>query len=95
MALSKYTIGPQDLERGNQEKQARLSQLLHTDEATISNNAFTEGNSAYAKLQRFAGKYKIEQRGIERVPEDERTDKSLTKAGTMVGLLHYQSWRAC
>lgn len=36
---------------------------------------------------RFAGKFKIEQRGIERVPEDERYDtgvKGLLNAGTMV-----------
>jgi Permease for cytosine/purines, uracil, thiamine, allantoin len=30
-------------------------------------------NSWVAKVQRFAGKFHIEQRGIERVPEDERT----------------------
>ena len=46
---------------------------------------FYEGNSVYARLQRFAGKYHIEQRGIERVPENERTDKSLVIVGTMVG----------
>ena len=45
---------------------------------------FSGGNSVYAKLQRFAGKYHIEQRGIERVPENERTDKSLVIVGTMV-----------
>lgn len=46
---------------------------------------FSEGTSAFARLQRFAGRYHIEQRGIERVPEDERTDKSLAIVGTMVG----------
>lgn len=46
---------------------------------------FSGGNSVYARLQRFAGKYHIEQRGIERVPENERTDKSLAIVGTMVG----------
>ena len=45
------------------------------------------GNSWYAKTMRFAGKLNIEQRGIERVPEYERTDtgfKALLNAGTMV-----------
>lgn len=46
---------------------------------------FSTGDSTYAKLQRFAGRYRIEQRGIERVPEDERTDKGLVILGTMVG----------
>lgn len=44
---------------------------------------FTEGNSTYAKLQRFAGKFGVEQRGIERVPEDERTDAGMSKIGTL------------
>lgn len=41
----------------------------------------------YAKAQRFAGRLNIEQRGIERVPENERTDtgfRALLNAGTMV-----------
>lgn len=46
---------------------------------------YYQGNSLFARLQRFAGKYHIEQRGIERVPENERTDKSLAIVGTMVG----------
>ena len=54
---------------------------------------FSGGNSVYARLQRFAGKYHIEQRGIERVPENERTDKSLVIVGTMVG--HSRTLRIC
>lgn len=38
----------------------------------------------YGKLQRLAGKFKVEQRGIERVPEDERNDNSYWNIGTMV-----------
>ncbi|KAK3393774.1 purine-cytosine permease [Podospora didyma] len=48
--------------------------------------AFVAGNSFYArlaKLQRFAGKFGVEQRGIERVPIDERTDKGMSQIGTM------------
>lgn len=48
----------------------------------------TEGDSLYAKLQAFAGKYGVEQRGIERVPDDERTDSSMSQVGTMVRYLY-------
>lgn len=47
----------------------------------------TEGNSLFGKLQAFAGKFGVEQRGIERVPNDERTDSSLSQIGTLVRLL--------
>lgn len=50
----------------------------------VHGESFEIGNSTYAKIQRFAGKLFIEQRGIERVPEDERTDKTISKIGTMV-----------
>ena len=50
----------------------------------VPGESFTYGNSTYAKIQRFAGKFGVEQRGIERVPEDERTDKSPHQIGTMV-----------
>ncbi len=49
----------------------------------VHGESFVVGNSTYAKLQRLAGRFNIEQRGIERVPEDERTDKSTWKVGTM------------
>ncbi|KAI5923963.1 purine-cytosine permease [Camillea tinctor] len=39
------------------------------------------GTSLYAKVRRLAGG--VEQRGIERVPEDERTDTSMTQVGTV------------
>ena len=42
------------------------------------------GDSLYARLQRFAGQFGVEERGIERVPHDERTDSDLTKIGTLV-----------
>ncbi|KAI9814689.1 MAG: hypothetical protein M1832_005688 [Thelocarpon impressellum] len=44
---------------------------------------FEIGDTLYARLQRLAGRARIEQRGIERVPENERTDKSLAKVGTL------------
>lgn len=44
------------------------------NEGAVPGESFETGNSVYARLQRLAGKYGVEQRGIERVPEDERTD---------------------
>ncbi|KAF2755130.1 purine-cytosine permease [Pseudovirgaria hyperparasitica] len=51
----------------------------------VPGESFEYGNSVYARLQRFAGRFNVEQRGIERVPEDERTDDKygLLNAGTM------------
>ncbi|KAL1882268.1 Purine-cytosine permease fcy21 [Diaporthe australafricana] len=37
----------------------------------------------FAKVQRFAGRFGVEQRGIERVLPDERTDTSVSKIGTL------------
>ena len=54
------------------------------DEGAVHKSEFTAGDSTYAKLQRLAGKLGIEQRGIERVPVDERTDSSMSKVGTLV-----------
>lgn len=56
-------------------------------EGAVPGEAFEIGDTMYAKLQRLAGKLKIEQRGIERVPEDERTDqgfRALLNVSTMV-----------
>ncbi|KAL0935362.1 purine-cytosine permease (NCS1 nucleoside transporter) [Colletotrichum truncatum] len=48
-----------------------------------SQEDFATGTTTYAKLQRLAGKFGVEQRGIERVPEDERTNDSLSMVGTL------------
>jgi len=56
-----------------------------TDDGAVPGETFELGDSLYAKIQRFAGKYGVEQRGIERVPENERTDHNgLLNVGTMV-----------
>lgn len=80
---SKYTLEPADIENGRRSS-AFGSALGFQTAAAVPANAFTEGNSPYAKIQRFAGRFNIEQRGIERVPEDERTDRHLMNVGTMV-----------
>ncbi|KAF2006391.1 purine-cytosine permease [Amniculicola lignicola CBS 123094] len=53
------------------------------DRAAIPGESFEYGNGVTAKLQRLAGKFHVEQRGIERVPEDERDDTSLLNVATM------------
>ena len=59
----------------------------HADDGhAVPGESFEVGSGWYATAQRFAGKLKIEQRGIERVPEDERTDsgfKALLNVSTM------------
>jgi len=57
--------------------------VLPEDSIVTHGETFDAGNSMYARLQRFAGKFGVEQRGIERVPENERTDTSLHNIGTM------------
>ncbi|KAF2263061.1 purine-cytosine permease [Lojkania enalia] len=52
-------------------------------EAAVPGESFEYGNTTYAKIQRLAGRFHVEQRGIERVPEDERNDTSLLNVGTM------------
>jgi purine-cytosine permease-like protein len=41
------------------------------------------GDSTFAKIQRLVTRFGVEARGIERVLEDERTDTSTFKIGTM------------
>lgn len=59
-------------------------QLFEDEAGAVSGSSFEYGNSLYAKLQRLGGKIKVEQRGIERVPEDERMDDSYWNIGSMV-----------
>jgi hypothetical protein len=77
-----------DAETGNGEKypEPDVTAGYIGDEGAVHKDEFTAGNSTYAKLQRFAGKLGVEQRGIERVPSDERTDASMSKIGTLVSL---------
>ncbi|KAI0976595.1 purine-cytosine permease [Xylaria arbuscula] len=58
-----------------------VGQVIDID--TTSSYTQIESNSLYSKLQAFAGKYGVEQRGIERVPNDERTDSSMSQIGTL------------
>ncbi len=74
-----------DVERSSPEKTSYDSEGEDpSNVGAVPAETFEIGDSLYAKLQRFAGRCKIEQRGIERVPENERTDGNLVKVGTMV-----------
>jgi len=71
-----------DVEYGKEE---RHHSVIPPDESgAVYGEAFVTGDTLYYKLQRFAGRFGVEQRGIERVPAEERTDKSTMKVGTMV-----------
>ena len=74
-----------DVEYG---KEDRHHSIIPPDESgAVHGESFVAGNTLYYKLQRFAGRFGVEQRGIERVPADERTDTSTMKVGTMVWIL--------
>ncbi|EMC99833.1 hypothetical protein BAUCODRAFT_572071 [Baudoinia panamericana UAMH 10762] len=59
---------------GNLEK--RHGSYVEPDGA-VPGESFEYGTGMRAKLMRMAGKLGVEQRGIERVPENERTDKGI------------------
>lgn len=89
---SKFGFGSRDVEKNpqvdNTSYDSNNSSEPH-DHDTVSDGAvpgesFEYGNSLYAKIQRVAGKLNVEQRGVERVPENERTDTSYFNIGSMV-----------
>jgi hypothetical protein len=53
-------------------------------DGAVPGESFEYGNSWYARIQRIAGRFHVDQRGIERVPENERTDTSYFNIGSMV-----------
>lgn len=54
------------------------------DDGAVAAETFVIGDSFYARAQRLAGKFGVEQRGVERVPSDERTDAGMSQIGTLV-----------
>ena len=75
-------MGEQELDIESREKLG--APVLEDETGAVYKAKFTYGDSLYAKLQRFAGRLGVEQRGIERVPEAERTDTNIKKIATMV-----------
>jgi hypothetical protein len=66
------------------EKEGVHSGSYVVDDGSAPVQSFVQGETLYAKTQRFAARFHVEQRGIERVPENERDDRSLLNVGTMV-----------
>lgn len=76
------------------EEEKKHSSISYTDGVggAVPGESFEYGDGWYAKMQRLAGKFNVEQRGIERVPENERTDdgfKALLNVATMVCFLFH------
>lgn len=84
---------PAELGVGNIPADKRPSYV--DDDGAVPGESFEYGNSFYARAQRFAGKMHVEQRGIERVPEYERTDsgfRALLNVSTMVSTDCVELW---
>lgn len=54
------------------------------DENAVHADELVKGTGFIGCIQRFGAKLGVEQRGIERVPSDERTDTSMSSVGTLV-----------
>ncbi|ROW14183.1 hypothetical protein VPNG_04203 [Cytospora leucostoma] len=76
---------PQDIERVSnlEEKNQVIETEVATDHTAVDSQTLHNGGSILGKLQRFANRLGVEQRGIERVLPEERTDTSLSKIGTL------------
>ncbi|KAG9230179.1 putative purine-cytosine permease fcyB [Amylocarpus encephaloides] len=59
------------------------SEYIPDDTGAVPSETFLVGDSFYARAQRLAGKLGVEQRGIERVPNEERTDSGMSQIGTL------------
>lgn len=66
------------------EKDLVLETEFATDFSTIDSQVVHKGENVFGRIQLFVGKFGVEQRGIERVLPEERTDTSLSKIGTLV-----------
>lgn len=73
-----------DLAADVEKHPANVNGYYEDQSGAVPGESFEYGDTLYAKLQRFAGRLKVEQRGIERVPDNERTDTSYLNVGSMV-----------
>jgi hypothetical protein len=90
MAYYDAEKNPGELGVGNIPAEKRPSYV--DEEGAVPGETFEYGDSFYARMQRLAGRFKIEQRGIERVPENERDDqgfRALLNVSTMVSFVVY------
>ena len=76
-----------DLEKHQAYDNGTVPDYMKDDAGSVPGESFEVGNSLYARLQRLAGRYGVEQRGIERVPDYEKTEghtRGLLNVATMV-----------
>lgn len=69
----------QQLETGGIEPTGNNENVVHKQE-------FYTGNSIYAKLHRITGRWGVEERGIERLPSDERDERRPMSVGITVSI---------
>jgi hypothetical protein len=85
LPLAMFLNKERDVESGTPDKDTPPdSDVGAVNENSVRKEDFTTGDSLYTRLQRFAGKLGIEQRGIERVPNDKRRDSSMSQISTLV-----------
>lgn len=92
MAITRHDMESGSLSGGEKHHEPVVSTGYAGDEGGVHGDQLAAGDSLYAKAQRFVGKFGVEERGIERVPNDERTDRNITKIGTMVRTPHIPYW---
>jgi len=62
-------------------------------ENVVREKDLSAGEGLYASLHRFAGRFGVEERGIERVPRDERPNVGMSQVGLMVRKQRRQAYR--
>lgn len=86
--FSKSKDTPYDIETAPEKQHMYTSGTESADDVAedgaVHSGELIKGNSLSARAQRFASKFGVEARGIERVPNDERTDGSLSQIATLV-----------
>lgn len=87
-----------DVESGSpktKEPNNNTTVLLENTSEAETGEVFLADNTLYGRINRFVSKFKVEARGIERVPEDERVDTSLSHAATVVSIVSTESSDRC
>ena len=94
--IHQYPTGDSDLDRSlsTTEKEEALSTVqlengdidLRNNENVVHKEEFYAGNSIYAKLHRMTGRWGVEERGIERLPSDERDARKPMTVGITVSI---------
>ena len=60
------------------------SHASEPEENVVREKDLSAGDGLYARLHRFAGRFGVEERGIERVPRDERPNIGMSQVGLTV-----------